>query len=80
MVSALFVLDQVAKKISDGVREIIIGGMIKMVNCEDCVHFNWDGGNPNYFGSCANCIYSDNCNDWFTPIKEFEVDNSEVIK
>jgi len=33
--------------------------------CEDCVHFGWDGRNPDYMGGCETCRRNRDLNDWF---------------
>lgn len=37
--------------------------------CKECVHFDWEGRNPNYMGGCDNCKRNPNYNDWFTKLE-----------
>ena len=47
-----------------------------MPTCKECVHFDWDGRNPNYMGNCDDCIHNPNYTDYFTPNKNY---NNEVL-
>jgi len=36
-----------------------------MTDCRDCVHFGWEGRNPDYMGNCDDCVRNPNYSDYF---------------